>query len=59
MRDVKIEPIKTNKTKIILDLIKEKYKHRKKKEKLFGGNPTEYFRKMREEHSKKRFYEPM
>ena len=51
--------MKVNKTKIILDLIKEKYKHRKRREKLFDGNPTEYFRKMREKHSKKRFYEAM
>lgn len=39
-----VKPVKINHTKIVLSLLKGKLA---RKGKMFGGNPTEYFRKIR------------
>ena len=47
MQDIK--PVKVNHARVIWEMIKEKGRLEKRKTKPFGGNPTEFFRKIRRE----------
>lgn len=47
MRKVKIDPMEKNQARIVLDLIREKYRVKKITGSIFPPNPTEFFRKMK------------